>query len=305
VVAVCNEDRANGLEWAAAYGTEWAEEIGCRYESDVDAILRSSDIDALLITTATARHADLIVRAAVAGKHVFIEKTLAATNEDAYAIRDAVAKSGIHFTKSDPVKEPYMAFAKRLADEGRLGALTGARFRSVHPLALYSTHLTQFYGLEKGVSGAMLDLGSHAARILSWFLGKAVCASGLFVSHSEIGIKSGVDENAVAIYKFANGAIGTAEVGWCSPWYQNEFNLYGTRACVNVLDDRLHYRLDGGDWIFVPKADMPAGDMDSLNYWTESILADTPNVEYCIDEAVHLTQMITAAYRARGKEFPL
>ena len=84
-------------------GRIWAEEEGVPYAPDIFELLRSDRIDAVCVTCGTAKHAPYLIVAAKNGKHIFVEKALASTVEDAYEIRQAVKKSRVHFKKTDTV----------------------------------------------------------------------------------------------------------------------------------------------------------------------------------------------------------
>ena len=63
------------------------------YERAAD--LLQSDIDAVIISAPPRLHAELTIAAARAGKHVYVEKPLATTADDAREVMDVVARSGV------------------------------------------------------------------------------------------------------------------------------------------------------------------------------------------------------------------
>jgi predicted dehydrogenase len=66
-----------------------------RLEDGFDALLAAPDIDAVVLATPNSQHSHQVIAAAGAGKHVFCEKPLALTGEDAEAAVDAVADAGL------------------------------------------------------------------------------------------------------------------------------------------------------------------------------------------------------------------
>lgn len=60
-------------------------------------LLRADDIDAVIIATPDHWHAKIVIDAARAGKHVYVEKGLTRTLEEVYAVRDVVRETGIVF----------------------------------------------------------------------------------------------------------------------------------------------------------------------------------------------------------------
>jgi predicted dehydrogenase len=287
---VYSENREDGIEWAKT--------AECRYIEHFDDLCRDPSIDGVIITDATSKHRDMICRAANSGKHVYVEKALAATNEEAYEIRDAVKKNGIHFAMSDPAMRPPQMFAKKLFDEGKFGEITEIRARFVHDEALKGTHKLSFYNKKEAGGGAMIDMGCHCVHVLHQFLGKPLSAVSLMHSFGTAAQNSGLENSIIAVYKFKSGALGIAETSWYAPRWESAFDIYGTKGCVSSIDNRLCYRLENSDWITLAPEELPPGMVYPLNYWIDSIIGDTPNTEYGIDEAVELTEMISAAYKS-------
>ena len=85
-------------------GKAMAEKLGVPFQPDLDAIWADPTIEGVQVTTATNQHRDILLAAAKAGKHIFTEKVLALTNEDAEEIAQAVRESGVKFTISYPHK---------------------------------------------------------------------------------------------------------------------------------------------------------------------------------------------------------
>lgn len=288
-------------------GQAWAQEMGCRFEPDYGALCADKDIDGFLITAGTTKHAELAIPAAEAGKHIFMEKALAVDPSEAQRIREAVKRAGIHFTISDPVEKPALVYAKKLMDDGVLGDITGIRYRTCHAFGLTDHALMErFYTKPEAGAGTLSDMGHHAVHVLLWFLGRPDRAMGVFSRYSETGKANDVDDMASALFHFPSGAIGTAESGWLCPGGQNIFELYGTKGFLRWDCDGLRYRFDPeGSWTTVPDSELPPAPVYPLRYWMESVLNDTPNTQYTIDEAVDVTAMIAAAYRTDGKGEPI
>lgn len=290
-----------------ARGQAWAREMRCRFEPDYAALCAAPSIDGFLITAGTTRHEELAVQAAQAGKHIFMEKALAVDPAAARRIRAAVKAAGIHFTISDPVEKPALVHAKKLMDAGVFGDVTEIRYRTCHAYGLTDHQLmSRFYDKEQAGAGALFDMGHHAVHVLYWFLGRPERAMGVFSRFSPAGKANDVDDLSTALFSFPSGAIGVAETGWLCPGGQNIFELYGTKGFLRWDCDGLRYRFDPrGSWTAVPVSELPPPPVYPLRYWMESVLNDTPNTQYNIDEAVEVTEMIAAAYRTDGRGEPL
>lgn len=66
------------------------------YTDDLDRVLSDGDIDAVLICSTHTTHAEICVKACAAGKHIFSEKPLAMSMEEARVVQKAVNASGVH-----------------------------------------------------------------------------------------------------------------------------------------------------------------------------------------------------------------
>lgn len=273
-------------------GKKWAAELGVPFVEDYEDILRDKSIDAIAVCTATAAHPDVIIRACDAGKAVFTEKVLALTSADAYAIRDAVKRNNTIFTISYPHKTfPALLFVKALADSGELGTLTYARMRNVHSGSISDWLPAHFYDETGCGGGAMIDLGAHPCYTLAWFLGKPESIQSCFTNVTP----RPVEDNAVSLFRYANGAIGVSETGFVSLCDRYEFNVSGTKGAAMVLGDEAWYATEATERKWVKAENLPAAPKSPLYTWVDAV-ADGAPVVYGIDEAVELTEIMEMAY---------
>lgn len=284
LAAIWDEDKERGQAWAA--------EVGCRFYEDYDTLLQNKTIAGVVITSEQQAHADLIIRAANAGKHIFVENGLATSNEEAQAIAEAVKRNGIKFVLSDPVQKPPFLYAKQLVDKGTLGTITNARVRitsgsglAISPKAAASKSQIPFSAC----------LGHHAICLLKWFLGNPTAVACMHTT--ACGCERAA--SSVAMFTFESGAIGIAETGNVSAGWPYELQLYGTKGCARVTKHQVQYHLAEGDWVDVPESQWPKAHPYILRYWVQSIINDTPIEMYGIKDAVTYTKMFTAAERAQ------
>lgn len=114
LVAVCD------MEEDLARAT--ADELGCRYYTDMHRMLEDKDVDAVCVVTPTGHHVEPVTAVAAAGKPMFVEKPLAGTMEDnrhlAKLIKDAGVTCQIGFNRRfDP---PYVE-AEQMILDGAIG----------------------------------------------------------------------------------------------------------------------------------------------------------------------------------------
>jgi len=107
-----------------------AAKFGVPFVEDIDALLARSDVDVVSVGCEITRHGRLALRAIEAGKHVHIDKPIAATREECRALARAVAEAeqrGAKIVSFSRVLAPAVQRAKAAIDRGALGEL-----RSVH-----------------------------------------------------------------------------------------------------------------------------------------------------------------------------
>src|SRR5690606_41067498 len=98
-------------------GEKWAAELGVPFEADLEAVLSNPAIDAIIISTPTNLHKDIIISAANHKKHIFTEKVLAFSVEDCQEIYDAVEANNVHLMLSLPrLTENYYIYAQEALD---------------------------------------------------------------------------------------------------------------------------------------------------------------------------------------------
>src|SRR3989338_7038345 len=61
----------------AAKAKEWAQRFGCEFEDSYESLLQRKDIDAVYIPLPVGMHKEWVIKAAMAGKHILCEKSLA------------------------------------------------------------------------------------------------------------------------------------------------------------------------------------------------------------------------------------
>lgn len=211
---------------------EFCEKHGVRAFESFEQLLESG-ADAAIVCTSTATHAEVMVRLAEAGMDLFTEKVLALTTAECGKIEDAVRRNGVRFVISLPHK--YGAAAqtvRRIAESGELGKLNYFRCRNVHDGSARDWLPAHFYSEKECGGGAMIDLGAHGMYLADWFLGMPSAAVSTFTrSNTEPGAaaknRDGVEDNAVTVLQYPDGAIAVNETGFVTFGYPLTFELGG------------------------------------------------------------------------------
>jgi predicted dehydrogenase len=276
----------------AERGKAFAERLGVPYGQSLDALLKRADVDAVCVVAPTAAHKDVIIKCAAAGKHIFTEKVLAPTNAEAAAIRYAVEQSGVRFCISFPFRTfPQCLYAKKLAEGGTLGDIYMLRVRNAHNGASDGWLPERFYDAEECCGGAMMDLGAHPLYIVAWLLGKPEELASAFT----YATGKAVEDNAVTVMKYKNGALAVAETGFVSAQSPFALEMYGTEGTLLVSgDDTRLYRARDRAWS-VPE--LPAPQPLPLDQFVDGVLYGS-EIPFGLDDAVTLTALMDAAYKS-------
>ncbi|MEU9986460.1 Gfo/Idh/MocA family oxidoreductase [Streptomyces sp. NPDC048045] len=211
-------------------------------------------VQAVSITAPNFLHREIGVAMAQAGKHLWIEKPVGLTGEDARAVADAVAKAGVQGTVGFNYRNaPAVEAARELIASGGIGTVTHVRIRLFSDYAAHPDGaLTWRYERERGGSGVLGDLASHGVDLARFLLGditSLTADTAVFVPQrarptsatAGHALASGGEPGPVenedyvsCLLRFASGARGVLEACRVSVGEQNNygFEVHGTRGAV-------------------------------------------------------------------------
>jgi myo-inositol 2-dehydrogenase/D-chiro-inositol 1-dehydrogenase len=213
----------------------WAEKNGIKkIHKDPDEIWKDPDIDAVFICSPTDTHADFIIRAAEAGKHIFCEKPI---HTDIGRIKEALAavdKAGVKLQVGFVRRFDHNH--KKVHDtvaSGRLGKPHIVKITSRDPEGPPPGYIA-------GSGGIFLDMTIHdfdMARYLALSEVTEVTAYGNVNIDPEYKKYNDVDTVAVML-KFENGAIGLIDNSRASHYgYDQRTEVHGDKGCVLAGND--------------------------------------------------------------------
>ncbi|HUP82597.1 MAG TPA: Gfo/Idh/MocA family oxidoreductase [Candidatus Limnocylindria bacterium] len=179
--------------------------------TDMAAAVNHPDVDVVVIGLPNYVHGEAVELAAKAGKAVLCTKPLGRTAAEAKTMLDAVEKAGVFAGYlEDLCYTPKTLKAVKAVRGGAIGEVTWVRSRETHP----GPHSAWFWDGRLTGGGAIVDLGCHCIEIIRNYVGKGVRPVEV-MCHADTLVHPIADEdNAVALIKFENGAIGQFEVSW-------------------------------------------------------------------------------------------
>jgi predicted dehydrogenase len=221
-----------------------AKELGSKAVSDVGQIWSDPEIVAVVIFSETNRHHDLVLAAAKAKKHMFVEKPLGITAKESVAMAEAIEKAGLLFTTGYFMRtDAKHIFLKQEVAKGNFGTITRVRGSNCHGGSLGGWFDTEYRWMADpkiaGV-GAFGDLGTHKLDILMWLFGDIEGVSAQV--RNVTGKYDGCDECGEGLIRFKNGIIGTLAAGWVDVEDPIQLLISGTEGHAIVQDNHLYYR---------------------------------------------------------------
>jgi len=196
----------------------------------VDGLLADTQLDAVYVATPAYLHAQHVIQAAKAGKHVLVEKPMALDLADGRRMIAACRRAGVKLQVGYMRRfHPCHAKIRKLVDGGRLGKIVEARIQ---------THL--WYPPDPrawrqdpalGGGGAMMDMGSHCRELLEVLLGPIRWVQGFTAN---VVFDYPVEDLAVATVGFASGALGILDTSFAIPYRENVLEIYGTQATLSA-----------------------------------------------------------------------
>jgi predicted dehydrogenase len=194
--------------------------VGCT--SDFSQVLADPAVDAVAIATPVSTHFPLASAALRAGKHVFVEKPLAATSDEAHALLALADEHGLTLMPGHTfLYSPPVNMIRELIANGELG--------DIYFISTSRVNL----GLHQSDVSVAWDLAPHDFSILRYWLDETpVNVSAL----SRDCIVPGTPDVAFINLEFPSGTIGHVEIAWLAPSKLRRTTIVGAEKMV-VYDD--------------------------------------------------------------------
>jgi predicted dehydrogenase len=205
-----------------------------RAYTDLQEFLQS-EIDAVLILVPHAYHEEIVAQCAAAGKHVLCEKPMATTLEGCDMMIKATRDAGVKFMIAENHRFlPAHQYVHDAIQDGLVGDVLLVRaFEGVNEIPGLSQ--PDFWKGDpiKAGGGCLMDMGAHKFAALEWILEDEVESVTAMLSKQVTNLAEKAEDNALAMVRFANGAVGEIVVSFTQmalPF--NSLEIYGTRGTI-------------------------------------------------------------------------
>lgn len=296
IVAVCDlveQNRARAAELLP----------GARFYGELNALLRSEEIDFADICTPPHTHADYLRACAAAGIDVICEKPLAERYDAVAPLRSALLGSNVAFVPCHQYKfSPLWRTIRDLIAGGDLGEVTLAQFgvyrlRADSGTAAWNPEWRTSRNLSGG--GILVDTGAHYFYLAQYFFGMPlrIAATLKTLKHREYG----VEDTALVTLEYP-GSVMQISLTWAAAQRANAVAIAGTKANL-FYDGRRLLRSDDAGVREIPMPDV--SDKSQYVAWYASLFGEflrrvrnNDASTDLLDEASNVMKLLDLSYRS-------
>lgn len=212
---------------------DFAAQHGFPLYDDYRKALADPKIDAVVLATPHSAHADQIIAAAKAGKHVFTEKPFTLTTRSAVEAVRACAKNKVTLAVGYNWRfQPALQEIRKMLDDGRLGTLLHIEGNFCGPSAYFYGREHWRQKREEGPAGGMAGRGVHVLDAMLYLSGHV---QSVHAQSFRLAQNFGIDDTTSMLLRFRNGVTGYLGTIIATPetW---RMQVFGSRAWVEVGD---------------------------------------------------------------------
>lgn len=254
---ICDQNEAAAKRYADSWG--WTET-----EADWHKLMERDDIDIIDICVPTDLHHDIAVAAAQAGKHIFCEKPIALSADQAKEMHEAAqSHKVVNYVNHNYRRCPAVRLAKQLIEEGSIGRVFHWRGAYLQDW-IVDPDFPLVWQLQRKRAGAgpHFDLNSHSVDLARYLVGEISGVSAMttrFITDRPVAEKGGptafsaktaqkdmgevtVEDAAFMTVQFENGALGSFEASRFAPGRKNYnyFEIYGNKGSCAFNFERMN-----------------------------------------------------------------
>ncbi|MHB2018653.1 MAG: Gfo/Idh/MocA family protein [Candidatus Xenobia bacterium] len=330
LVAICGSNAENRTACARQYGIP-------EVLSDYRRLLAIGELDAVVIATPNATHAEIAMQALRQGKHVLCERPTGMNAAETEAVEAVWRASGCTFMQALPDRfEPESGLLRDYIRNGHLGQVrymrAGVVLRSPAPEGWYTNRRV-------AGGGALMHLGQPLIDLLLWFQGfpeVARLSASTFYQQEHthhttpppppvpdrspapwelLGLRFwgrrsrplqpeenvyDVEDGGCVMLDLANGVTCSVEAAWSQHCKRDVrwFEVYGTSGGAELWPLRLYRELDGTPVDITPHPEDPGHSPDRVaRHFIECLLGRKP-VEGDAMQALALQRIMDRVYEA-------
>ena len=269
--------------------------------TDYRQLLANPEVEAVSIVSHVDKHKEMAVAALESGKHVFLEKPMAANVEECEAICVAAEKSKGQFMVGHICRfDPRVLQAREAIKSGSIGDIVSMHSRRNLPAAIGAEVLDKI--------SPMLGDGIHDTDLMMWLTSSKI--TSVFANNVKFR-KFKNPDIAWAMYRFESGAIGVVEVVWALPdstpySIDAKMEIIGTKGAIYIdcgntgVEIQTLQDVSRPDTVYWPETfGKRTGALKSeLEYFVNSVIDESPIAIISPKESLAAVKAVTAAEKA-------
>lgn len=288
-----------------ANAADYVKEKGIELIDTYDNLVKSKDVDAVVLATQHSKHKEQIIAAAAAGKHVFCEKPLCLTKADAEEAVAAANKAGIVLaTGFNRRFAPAIAeLAKRVKEEA-FGPLLHVEGTMTAPAGLFLKPGVWRADRNETPAGGLTPMGVHVIDSFIQLFGEI---DEVYCQSFHRVVPNDTDDTTSILFRFRNGMSGYLATMLGAPGTYR-LQVYGRDATATVSKPTLE------DYSFFTR-EKPAEvetkswpGVDTVNLELEAfanaIKTGTPH-PVPLDDVIHGTAVLEAIVKSAASHQPV
>ena len=217
-------------------------EHGARAYTDLEALLKDPEVEAVHVCTPHNLHGEQVVAAAGAGKHVLVEKPMALTLEECDRMIAACEAAGKVLMVGQVLRHyPVNLKARELIAEGAIGEvghLMRRRYGYFNPAGQGGGERSWYMDLEVGGVCVLYCFGPHEYDILHWYIDSPV--REVYARGTESAeIYRGQKDSYTAMMTHENGAVSVLSQSVVCHGGGNDQHIVGSEGSISLTNRKL------------------------------------------------------------------
>lgn len=213
--------------------------LTARFTTDVDAVLSSGSVSAVIIATPTETHFEIAKRCLTAGRHVLVEKPIALFSHQAEELEHIAERDGLTLMAGHVLLfHPAIRKIHEMMQEGVLGKLQ----------YLYSNRLN--LGSVRKEENILWSFAPHDVSVLRYLVGDDPIET---TAEGSIFLQPGIHDVTITHLEYPNNVHAHIHVSWLHPFKEHRLVVIGDKSMVVFEDTRNENKLllypKGIDWI--------------------------------------------------------
>lgn len=221
---------AAGWDHDAARLEKAQKNFGFQPFDSAEALLSESDVAGVVIAAETSLHAELVEKAAAAGKLIVLQKPMALTLPEADRIVAAVNQTGVPFTMAWQMRvDPQNLKMKEIIERGEIGKVFMVRRRHGLDLMNFAGFTDLWHAKTEYNRDIWADDSSHAIDFIYWLLGEPESVTAEISTHFDPLLPN---NNGMAIFRYADGTLAEVMCSFTNVAAENTTEVFAREGSI-------------------------------------------------------------------------